>query len=473
MTDSGPGGGRRLRLAAIGAVVFVVASLAWLAMPGGRSRTGVPADGVSVSAAATSGAAKGQILNGSNGDPVAGASIGIDGVEAVTDAEGRFALSGIPHGRELIVRMPGYERLRVLPTDDRLTLRLKPQVVKAAYLTYYGIHDREIRTRVLDMVESTELNGLVIDVKGDRGLIPYPTTVPLALEAGAQGPVRIRDMSRLLADIKGRRIYTIARIVVFKDTVLAHHRPDLAVIDARTGQPWIDREGLAWVDPFREEAWDYAIAIAKEAAEKGFDEIQFDYARFPTDGPIAAARYARPSTQQTRLGAINGFFARARRELWPTGVFLAADVFGYAAFNTTDTDVGQRLEDLAPHLDFISLMAYPSGYHLGIPGYRMPVAYPYEIVRESVKLARERTARYPVKIRPWIQDFRDYAFDRRPFGVQEVQAQMRGAEDGGAAGWMLWNPMNRYTAEALRFDPEAFIRQAPATPAPRPAPDPQ
>jgi hypothetical protein len=118
-------------------------------------------------------------------------------------------------------------------------------------------------------------------------------------------------------------------------------------------------------------------------------------------------------------------------------------------------------------------MAYPSGYHLGIPGYRMPVAYPYEIVRESVKLARERTARYPVKIRPWIQDFRDYAFDRRPFGVQEVQAQMRGAEDGGAAGWMLWNPMNRYTAEALRFDPEAFIRQAPATPAPRPAPDPQ
>jgi hypothetical protein len=408
-----------------------------------------------------SAAVAGKILHAGSGVPIAGVSVWANGVAAITDAEGRFALSSILPGQELIVRMPGYERLRIIPDGASLSLRLRPQIVKAAYLTYYGVHDREIRTRVLDLIETTELNGLVIDVKGDRGLIPYRTTVPLALEAGAQGPVMIRDMSGFLAALKGRRIYTIARIVVFKDQVLAHHRPDLAVVNVRTGRPWTDREGLAWVDPFREEVWDYAIAIAKEAAAKGFDEIQFDYARFPTDGPIADARYAQASTQELRLGAISGFFARARRELWPTGVYLAADVFGYAAFNTNDTDVGQRLEELAPHVDFISLMTYPSGYHLGIPGYRLPIAYPYEIVRESVRLARARTARYPVQIRPWIQDFRDYAFDRRPFGAPEIRAQMRGAEEAGATGWMLWNPMNRYTAEALRPDPEDANRRAP------------
>lgn len=433
-------------------------------MPGTRSPAGAQASEVV-------GPITGEIRDATSGAPLVGASVWADGVEAITDAGGRFALTSVPAGRDLVIRMPGYERLRIVPDGPRMSLRLRPQVVKAAYLTYYGVYDREIRTRVLDLIDTTELNGLVIDVKGDRGLIPYRTAVPLALEAGAQGPVMIRDMSGFLADLKGRGIYTIARIVVFKDHVLAHHRPDLAVIDARTGRPWTDREGLAWVDPFREEVWDYAISIAKEAAAKGFDEIQFDYARFPTDGPIGDARYARAGTQETRLGAISGFFARARRELWPTGVYLAADVFGYAAFNTNDTDVGQRLEELAPHLDFISLMTYPSGYHLGIPGYRLPVAHPYEIVRESVRLARERTGRYPVKIRPWIQDFRDYAFDHRPFGAPEVQAQMRGAEDAGAAGWMLWNPMNRYTAEALRPEPKAVNRTAPGPLAPRPPSD--
>src|SRR4029077_3631977 len=131
------------------------------------------------------------------------------------------------------------------------------------------------------------------------------------------------------------------------------------------------------------------------------------------------------------------------------------DLFGYTAFNTNDTDIGQRLEEVAPHLDYISIMAYPSGYHLGIPGYRNPVQHPYEIIAESVKRVRGRTAGLPVKVRPWIQDFRDYAFDRRVFGPAEVRAQIRGAGESGATGWMLWNPGNRYTAEALKPDPDA------------------
>ena len=394
---------------------------------------------------------QGRVVDDGAGTPLRGASIWSDATEVVTDAEGRFSLE-IAAGKppSVIVKLPGYERKRLALTDADTTVRLRPQSIRAAYLTYYGIGDRGIRERVLNLVDRTELNAVVIDVKGDRGLIPYRTEVPAALEAGAQGPVIIKDFDAQLAAMKAQGVYTIARIVVFKDNVLANHRRDLAIIDTRTGKPWIDRENLAWVDPFREEVWNYVIAIAKEAAGKGFDEIQFDYVRFPTDGKLAAARYSRVNNSTTRLPTIAGFMAKARRELGPTGVFMGADLFGYTAFNNNDTDIGQRIEELAPHLDYICPMVYPSGYHLGIPGYRNPVAHPYEVVHESVRLIRQRTQGLPVQIRPWIQDFKDYAFDKRIFGVQEVRAQMKGATEAGSAGWMLWNPKNDYTADALR-----------------------
>jgi hypothetical protein len=291
---------------------------------------------------------------------------------------------------------------------------------------------------------------VVIDVKGDRGWILYRTEVEQALAIGAQGPGTLRAFDAMMADFKARGIYTIARIVTFKDNILAHARPDLAVIDTRTGKPWMDNEKLAWVDPFREEVWAYNIAIAREAVRRGFDEVQFDYVRFPTDGKLGAARYSRPVNRETRLPAIAGFLARARRELGPTGAFVAADLFGYTAFNENDTDIGQRIEELAPHLDYICPMVYPSGYHKGIPGHANPVVVPYKVVHESVRLIRKRAGGTVARVRPWLQDFRDYAFDRRIFGVPEIQAQIKGSDDAGGVGWMLWNPRNDYTGAALQ-----------------------
>jgi hypothetical protein len=312
------------------------------------------------------------------------------------------------------------------------------------------VADKGIRQRVLDLVARTELNAVVIDVKGDRGMIPYRTSVQAAIDAGAQGPVIIKDFEEQLAAWKAQGIYTIARIVAFKDNVRATTRPDLAIIDTRTGKPWIDRENLAWVDPFREENWDYLIAVAKEAVAKGFDEVQFDYVRFPTDGKLSAAKYSQTNNSTTRLPAIAAFLAKARRELGPTGAFIGADIFGYTAFNTNDTDIGQRVEELSIHLDYICPMVYPSGYHLGIPGFRNPVQHPYEVVKESVRLIRQRSQNPAAQVRPWLQDFKDYAFDKRIFGPGEVTSQIRGAADGGSSGWMLWNPRNDYTAAALR-----------------------
>jgi hypothetical protein len=391
----------------------------------------------------------GRVLDGDR-KPLAGASIVVRGVEVRTDAEGVFKVERVPLDAPLLVKMPGFEKLRVAPTKGQVEAVLRPHPIKAAYLTYYGVGDRGIRTRVLDLTTRTELNAVVIDVKGDRGWILYKTEVAQALAVGAQGPATLRDFDGLMADLKARGIYTIARIVTMKDNILATARPDLAIIDTRTGKPWIDNEKLAWVDPFREEVWAYNIAIGQEAIRRGFDEVQFDYVRFPTDGKLGAARYSKPNSKETRLPAIAGFLARARRELGASGGFVGADLFGYTAFNENDTDIGQRIEEIAPHLDYICPMVYPSGYHKGIPGHANPVLVPGKVVHESVRLIRKRATGTVAQVRPWLQDFKDYAFDRRIFGVTEVTAQIRGSEEAGGSGWMLWNPRNDYTAAALR-----------------------
>jgi hypothetical protein len=427
--------------------------------------TPAPPTPAAVAPAARRGEARaitGRVLDAATGSPLRGASIWAGVTEHVTNAEGRFTTAPIEPGATVWIKTPGYERKKLTGGEGpaEVTVTLAPQPIRAAYLTYYGVADRTIRQRVLELVERTELNAVVIDIKGDRGLIPYRTSVPAALDSGALGPVIIKDFDEQLAAWKGRGIYTIARIVAFKDNVRANARPDLAVIDTRTGKPWIDRENLAWLDPFREENWDYIISVAKEAALKGFDEIQFDYVRFPTDGKLSAARYSQANSPATRLPAIAGFLAKARRELGPTGAFLAADIFGYTAFNTNDTDIGQRIEELSVSLDYICPMVYPSGYHLGIPGVRNPMVNPYEIVKESVRLTRQRSQNPAAQVRPWLQDFKDYAFDKRIFGPVEVRAQIRGSDDGGGSGWMLWNPKNDYTGAALRPQTSALSKSS-------------
>ena len=403
----------------------------------------------------------GRVLDAATGNALRGVSIWADTTETVTDAEGRFTTKPVVPGSTIWVKAPGYERRKLTAGAAEVTVKLPPHPIRAAYLTYYGVADRGIRQRVLDLVSRTELNAVVIDVKGDRGMIPYRTSVQAAIDAGAQGPVIIKDFEEQLAAWKGQGIYTIARIVAFKDNLRATTRPDLAIIDTRTGKPWIDRENLAWVDPFREENWDYLIAVAKEAVAKGFDEVQFDYVRFPTDGKLSAARYSQVNNATTRLPTIAAFLAKARRELGPTGAFLGADVFGYTAFNSNDTDIGQRIEELSAHLDYMCPMVYPSGYHLGIPGVRNPVKNPYEVVKESVRLTRQRSQNPAMQVRPWLQDFKDYAFDKRIFGPGEVTAQIRAANDAGASGWMLWNPKNDYTAAALKPKTSALTKSTP------------
>ncbi len=388
----------------------------------------------------------GRVIDAATTAPIAGAVVTLGDEVATTDAGGRFQVAG--DADALRARAVGYgrETVAVPPQrDESVTIALAPLETKALYLSFYGVGSPALREHALRLVDETPLNALVIDVKSDNGKIPYRSTVPLAAAVGAQGPTTIGDVGALLASLHERGIYTIARIVVFKDLPLASARPDLAV-KTQGGAAWRDREHLAWTDPFSAEVREYNLAIAVEAARHGFDEIQFDYIRFPD---ATGLLFGRPSTLQSRTDAIEGFLVEARRRLVPYNVFLSADVFGYVCWNRDDTKIGQRLETLAPLVDYLSPMLYPSSFQFGIPGYRYPVAHPYEIVRLSLERARERTGLPAVRFRPWVQAFTDYAFDHRPFGATEVRAQTAAADDFGAAGWMLWNPRNVYSAAGL------------------------
>ncbi len=380
--------------------------------------------------------------------PVKGAMITTGNETFVADERGAF---GIPAPvRRFGVRATGYLRseqhVAPFPFPAPVQVYLVPFSPKAIYLTVYGIGSRSLRQNALRLIEETELNALVIDMKGDRGIVPYKSAVPLASEVGAQRVITVSDMRGLVRSLKEKGIYLIARIVVFKDGLFALAKPEVA-LKTLSGAIWRDRENLSWVDPSIRGTWDYSIDIALEAAEFGFDEIQFDYVRFPD---TEAVTFSVPNTEENRVSAISGFLAEAKRRLAPHNVFLSADIFGYVCWNYNDTFIGQRLEDLASQLEYLSPMLYPSGFRYGIPGYRNPVANPHEIVYLSLKKARARTHLAANRFRPWLQAFRDYAFDRRPFTGKEIRDQIEAAEKFGSHGWMLWNPRNVYSSEGLK-----------------------
>jgi len=327
--------------------------------------------------------------------------------------------------------------------------------IKGIYVSHYALGDAAFMTRVKDLLENTELNAIVMDVKGDRGYIVYPTQVALAKQIGADGMVMVKDWPAFMKWFKDHNIYTIARIVTFKDNLLSAARPDWSVRDATTGRPWKDGEGLGWGDPNRKEVQDYNIALATEAAKLGFDEVQFDYVRFPSDGAVSRATFSAPNTQANRVSTIAGFLGRAKQALEPLKVKVSADTFGLTAWMMNDMGIGQVVEDIAPNLDVLSPMLYPSTFSDGLPNdggtYRNAIAFPYEILHKSTRraVARAKSVNPRLEIRPWIQDFQDYAFDKRTYSPDEIRAQMDGVREAGGRGWLLWDPLVKYTRAAL------------------------
>ena len=319
-----------------------------------------------------------------------------------------------------------------------------PEAVKAIYMSSWVAGTKDWRGKLVDMIKKTELNSVVIDVKDYTGRISFDTGDPAIKEIGSE-EIRVKDMKDFIESLHGAGIYAIARITVFQDPYYSKKHLDQAV-QKKSGLIWKDKKGLSYVDPASREYWDYIVEVARASERAGFDELNFDYIRFPSDGDMKNISFP-VSKDKNKVEALSEFFAYLNSKLSDLSVPISADVFGMVATNYDDLNIGQVLEAIAPYFDYISPMVYPSHYPPGFQNYKNPAAHPYEIVRFSMDKAVERliaASSTPFKLRPWLQDF-DLG---KNYGVAEVEAQKKAVYDSGLTSWMSWDAGNKYTQGA-------------------------
>jgi hypothetical protein len=403
-------------------------------------------------------------LRNADGEPIARGWVTDGTAFAFTDADGHFVFEPgtIQPGAALTVFGPGYDQMEVpAPTDGQpMDLQLEVQMIRGLYFNPNISNTQEDINRFIHMANTTEVNAVVIDIKEE--LVFYDTKVPLFNETGVVTP--ILDLPNLLQQFHDNDIYTIARLVVFKDSAVAEKHPELAVIDTQTGGLWRDMNGIAWVNPMDHTLWDANIDLAYEAATLGFDEIQYDYIRFPTDGDLSRVSYGLENSQENREAAIEKFLQRSYERLIPTGVRLSADIFGYTVMVQDDLGIGQNLDQLASHVDYLSPMIYPSHWPNGSMALKgHPNDFPYETVEISMSLAMDQLGGQGLKLRPWLQDFNMPGM--REYGDAEVRAQIDAVNDLGLSGWLIWDPNNWYHEGAFAPQVEEGPVTLPSTPA--------
>ncbi|NLM52806.1 MAG: putative glycoside hydrolase [Firmicutes bacterium] len=334
---------------------------------------------------------------------------------------------------------------------------------KGIYLTGHTAANPKRLQELLTLVDETELNAMVIDVKNDHGLMTYYSEIEIVKEVNANKGVVIKDIDALMAKLKEHDVYPIARIVVFRDPHLPEVRQEWA-IQRRGGGLWRDRSGFAWVNPYDKNVWDYNIAIAKEAALKGFREIQFDYVRFPENAKRVDREAEFPHAQgRAKDEVIQEFLAYAKAQLEEYNVHVSADVFGVIATARNDADgIGQTWEKISPVVDIICPMVYPSHYGPGYFGYKVPDANPDGVINRALTDAIKRNAvlAEPAVIRPWLQSFTaTWVKGHIPYGPKEVRRQIEAALALGIDEFLIWNPGNRYFQDAFLSETEAAALQ--------------
>ncbi|MBI4120946.1 MAG: hypothetical protein HY457_01685 [Parcubacteria group bacterium] len=342
-----------------------------------------------------------------------------------------------------------------------------PEEVRAIYMTSWVAGTRSRRAELVRLIDETELNAIVIDIKDYSGRISFEVTDPLLVRFGA-AEKRIQDIREFIADLHRRNVYVIGRITVFQDPYLSKVKPEWAVKkESATSTVWTDYKGLSFIDPGAKEAWDYTTALSRESYEIGFDELNFDYIRFPSDGNMRDIYYsysnariaADPALGKAKI--MRDFFKHlhttlknpsfyesntiAKRSIVPV---LSADLFGMTMTNKDDLNIGQILEYVEPYFDYIAPMVYPSHYPKGFIGLASPAANPYEVVHYSMNRGVQRmltASSTSEKLRPWLQDFNLGA----TYDAAMVRKQIQATYDVGLDSWMMWDAANTYTRDAL------------------------
>jgi len=322
-----------------------------------------------------------------------------------------------------------------------------PDPVRGIYMTSWVAGDKSWREGLIKLIEKTELNSFVIDVKDYTGRISFEVTDP-DLKAIGSSENRIPDIREFLNELHSKNIYAIARISVFQDPYLAKKQPELAIKRKDKVTTWKDKKGITWLDPCSQEVWDYTVKIGKEAVNVGFDELNFDYIRFASDGNMKDIYYSHCPANFSMSDEIKIFSAYLKEHLRDKGVPLSIDVFGMITTHTDDLNIGQILEKIEPSFDYICPMVYPSHYPPTFDGFKNPAEHPYEIINEAMASSSARliaASSTPSKLRPWLQDF-DLGAN---YDASMVRKEKQAVYDAGLNSWLLWDSANKYTREAL------------------------
>lgn len=338
----------------------------------------------------------------------------------------------------------------------------KPVKVKGIYISAYVAGTPSMVDTLLEEIDKTEINTLVIDLKDDFGRVSCEVDSPLIQELGSVR-VHIQDMEGLMNKLRERDIYAIARIPAFRDAWLGTVRPEWCVQYA-DGSVFTDKDGNSWVNPYREEAWDYLVEIGIQAKKLGFQEVQFDYVRFCTESSMEDVVFREEDTRgRSRTDVICEFMEYAYRKLREQGLFVSADVFGAIINSDVNANaVGQIYGELAKHVDYISPMIYPSHYGDGYYGIDYPDMHPYETItaalqasRKEIYFARDGQEHIAI-VRPWLQDFTaSWLMHYIPYGADQVREQIQATYDAGYDEWLLWDASCRYDWDGLLSPEEA------------------
>jgi len=340
-----------------------------------------------------------------------------------------------------------------------------PKIIKAVYITGYSAGTKNYINYLSDFLNGTEINSVVVDIKGSDGYVTYNSALP-DVQKYRLTDYAISNIDALVKFFHDKNIYVIGRIAVFEDPVYAKVHPEWAVYNKSEttdlSQPilWQDKSKLAWMDPASKDVWDYDISLAKDALNNhGFDEINFDYVRFPTDGKTGDIGFPIYDNKKEKSEIIKEFFEYVRQQL--TNQKISVDLFGLTTVNKDDLGIGQIIENAFLNFDYVSPMVYPSHYADGFIGFANPADHPYDVIKYSMDhaLAREKNIlqqedpKSPsiinlAKFRPWLQDFDMGAM----YDANMVDQEIKATQDSLGAdynGFMLWNPVNKYTKESV------------------------
>jgi hypothetical protein len=369
------------------------------------------------------------------GNGVVGALVEIGDREATTIEFGNFEVVAAAPG-EVKITKSAWEDLAFVwdGAEGRVDVEMEPFIVRGIRVYGYTAEDDETFNELLRIADQTAVNTLVFDTKSEGGEVLYLSDNEAAFKSEAI--LNIYDVQRRLAQAKEHGLYTITRIVTFQDYFMALYKPEAAIQNVDTGEPWTNWKGLGWMDPTDPDAWDYPIDLGVEACRIGFDEIQFDYVRFPTDGDLSTTVFDDPnaSSQEARIEAIAGFLAEARRRINEEGCAVSADIFSIVLSVDNDQGLGQKVEELSWAVDALSPMLYPSHYSRGWLGFDDPNSHPYEVVHEALSRGALRLEGGAL-MRPWLQAF--------AWTPEQVQESIMTAEELGM-GWLLWNATSSY-----------------------------